>query len=102
MWIKQISFFNVFFCLENFKLQKNQGVCYVGLVAILGLVHEFIIYKLLIKRKHGHLINDRLAKHQATRVWKYIHFEFIQKLDQFLPKYHEMNNFGTPVRGKGR
>ena len=65
MRIKQISFFNVFFCLENFKLQKNQGVCYVGLVA---LVHEFIIYKLLIKRKHGHLINDRLAKHQGARV----------------------------------
>ena len=68
MRIKQISFFNVFFCLENFKLQKNQGVCYAGLVEILGLLHEFVIHTLLIKRKHGHLIIDRLAKHQSTRV----------------------------------
>ena len=85
VWIKQISFFNVFFRLENFKLQENQGVCFAGLVATLGLLREFIIRKLLIKRKHGHLIIDQLAKHQGTRLWKYIHFEFIQKVDQFLP-----------------
>ena len=60
--------FQCFFCLENFKLQENQGVCFAGLVATLGLLREFIIHKLLIKRKHGHLIIDRIAKHQGTRV----------------------------------
>ena len=60
--------FQCFFYLENFKLQENQVVCYAGLVVILGLLHEFIIDKLLIKRKHGHLIIDRPAKHQGTRV----------------------------------
>ena len=57
-----------FFCLEKFELQENQGVCFAGLVAILGLLHEFIIHKLLIKGKLEHLIIYRLAKHQGTKV----------------------------------
>ena len=77
--------FQCFFLSWKLKLQENQGVCYAILPAILGLLHEFIIHKLLIKRKHGHLFIDQLAKHQGTRLWKYVHFEFIQKVDQFLP-----------------
>ena len=37
-----IIFQRFFFCLKKFKLQENQGVCYAGFVAILGLLHEFI------------------------------------------------------------
>ena len=66
--MKEISSFNAFFYLENFKPQENQEVCYAGLVAILGLLHWFFMHKLLIKIKHGHLIIDRLAKHRGTRV----------------------------------